>query len=186
VARAGTPGTAPERSVEQRLGALQKANKIRVERSRLKKDLAAGQIQISDVLAHPPACAETERVSVLLLAVPMYGPARVSKLLLRERISETKRLGGLSDRQRHALIQHFPHHLWKTPVDRTREHDCPTPSSIRARLRVLTLHFLGLRPTDGGAAIVDGHRGRCEIDRLRRPSSRGAPRGLSSRAARIS
>ena len=107
MARAETTGIAPARSTKQRLEALQKANTIRVERSRLKKELAAGQAQIIEVLAHPPAFAETERVAVLLLAVPMYGPARVSKLLVRERISESKRLAGLSDRQRRALIEHF-------------------------------------------------------------------------------
>jgi hypothetical protein len=88
---------------------LQKANTIRAERSRLKRDLAAGRVQITKVLAHPPEFADTERVVVLLLAVPKYGPARVSKLLTRERISETKRLGGLTDRQRQALIRHFQH-----------------------------------------------------------------------------
>ena len=107
MARARTTGTAPARSTNQRLEALQKANTIRAERSRLKKELAAGRAEITEVLAHPPACAETERVAVLLLAVPMYGPARVSKLLVRERISESKRLAGLTDRQRQALIEHF-------------------------------------------------------------------------------
>jgi hypothetical protein len=109
VARAGTAHNAPARTTQQRLGALEKANKIRVQRSRLKKDLAGGRVQITDVLAEPPAFAETERVAVLLLAVPTYGRSRVSKLLVRERISETKRVGGLTDRQRHALIQHFQH-----------------------------------------------------------------------------
>jgi hypothetical protein len=95
------------RSAEQRLEALQKANAIRAERSRLKKDLAAGRVQITAVLAHPPAYAETERISVLLLAVPKYGRTRVSRLLARHRISESKRLAGLTDRQRQALIDHF-------------------------------------------------------------------------------
>ena len=82
---------------------------IRVERSRLKKELAAGRAEITKVLAHPPAFAETERVSVLLLAVPTYGNSRVSRLLARCRISESKRLAGLTDRQRQALIEHFQH-----------------------------------------------------------------------------
>jgi hypothetical protein len=73
----------------------------------LKKDLAAQRVQITDVLAHPPAYAETEHISVLLRAIPKYGPARVSRLLARCRISESKRLAGLSDRQRQALIKHF-------------------------------------------------------------------------------
>jgi hypothetical protein len=91
----------------QRLEALQKANTIRAERSRLKKGLAAGRVQITDLLVHPPEYAETERISVLLRAVPMYGPGRVSRLLARHRISESKRLAGLTDRQRQALIDHF-------------------------------------------------------------------------------
>jgi S13-like H2TH domain len=107
VARAGTTSRSRARSAEQRLGALQRANKIRAERSRLKKDIASGRVQIAEVLSRPPGFAETERVATLLLAVPMFGPARVSKLLARERISATKRLGALTDRQRQALIQHF-------------------------------------------------------------------------------
>jgi hypothetical protein len=107
VARAAVSAETPARSAAQRLEALQKANTIRVERSRLKKDLAAGRVRIVEVLAHPPDFAETERVSVLLLAVPKYGNARVARLLAKHRISESKRLAGLSERQRQALIEHF-------------------------------------------------------------------------------
>ncbi len=107
MARAETTGSAPTRSKQQRLEALEKANAIRVQRSRLKKDLAKGQVRIADLLAHPPQYAATERISVLLLAVPMYGQARVSRLLAKHGISESKRLAGLSDRQRQALIEHF-------------------------------------------------------------------------------
>jgi hypothetical protein len=46
---------------------------------------------------------------VLLLAVPHYGQARVVRLLTQTSISETKRLAGLTDRQRTALINHFQH-----------------------------------------------------------------------------
>ena len=67
------------RSADQRLQALRKANGVRVERARLKKGLAAGRVQIVDVLALPPQFAETERVPALLFAVPKYGKARVSR-----------------------------------------------------------------------------------------------------------
>jgi hypothetical protein len=63
---------------DRRLDALRKANKIRSRRAQLKKDLAAGSVQIVDILALPPDFAETERVSVLLRAVPKYGSARVT------------------------------------------------------------------------------------------------------------
>ena len=92
---------------DQRLDALRKANKIRSRRAQLKKDLAAGSVQIVDILALPPEFAETERVSVLLRAVPKYGSARVTRLLIRARIGDSKRLGGLSDRERAELINHF-------------------------------------------------------------------------------
>ena len=104
--RARTAGAAPARSA-QRLEALRKANEIRVGRAQLKKELATGVVRIDEILAQPPDCAKTERVSVLLLAVPKYGSVRVSRLLTKTRISDSKRLGGLSDRQRAELIAHF-------------------------------------------------------------------------------
>jgi len=64
-------------------------------------------VQIVDILALPPDFAETERVSVLLRAVPKYGSARVTRLLTRARIGDSKRLAGLSDRERAELINHL-------------------------------------------------------------------------------
>ena len=110
MASTGKPGRlSRRRSKQQRLEALRKANEIRAHRSKLKKDLATGKTQIHKILANPPDYAHSERIAVLLLALPGYGPARVSKLLLKTRISESKRLGGLTDRQRGELIQHFHH-----------------------------------------------------------------------------
>jgi len=107
VAGDGKQNPVPARSENQRLDALHKANEIRSRRSQLKKDLAARNVQILDILTSPPDFAHSERIAVLLLALPGYGPARVSKLLHKTRISESKRIGGLSERQRAELIQHF-------------------------------------------------------------------------------
>ena len=110
VANTGKPGRLRRRrSQQQRLEALRKANEIRARRSKLKKDLATGKAQIHKIIANPPDYARAERLTVLLLALHGYGPARVNKLLLRTKISESKRLGGLTDRQRTELIQHFHH-----------------------------------------------------------------------------
>jgi len=98
---------APERSAEQRLQALRRANEIRTLRAQLKRDLAAGRVLIADVLIRPPAYAAGLRVSVLLRAVPRYGQARVSRLLANARISDSKRLGALTERQRAELLDHF-------------------------------------------------------------------------------
>jgi hypothetical protein len=107
VGRAKQAKARAAQSAEQRLEALRKANEIRVGRAQLKKELAAGTVRIEAILARPPDFAKTERISALLLALPKYGPARVSRLLTRVRISESKTLGGLSDRQRAELIAYF-------------------------------------------------------------------------------
>jgi hypothetical protein len=88
----------------QRLEALRRANEIRIGRAQLKKNLATGGVRIANVLATPPECAKTQKVHDLLLALPKYGPARVAHLLAHCRISPSKTVAGLSDRQRKELI----------------------------------------------------------------------------------
>jgi hypothetical protein len=93
---------------EQRFGALAKANEVRSARSLLKRDLAAGRIDLVRVLSEPPVCAQTAMVRDLLLSVPKVGPARVTRAFAQCRIADAKTVGGLSDRQRAALIQLLP------------------------------------------------------------------------------
>jgi S13-like protein len=93
---------------EQRLGALAKANEVRSARAHLKRDLAAGRVDLGRVLSDPPVCAQTAMVRDLLLAVKKVGPARVNRAFAQCRIADTKTVGGLSDRQRAALIRLFP------------------------------------------------------------------------------
>jgi hypothetical protein len=95
-------------TAEQRLESLRQANKIRVGRAKLKRQLTNGEVRIADILASPPECASTQKVEDLLLALPKYGPARVGRLLVRCRISPSKTVLGLSSRQRQELIRHLP------------------------------------------------------------------------------
>lgn len=99
----------PPRSSEQRLGGLAKANEVRRARARLKRDLAAGRVELARVLIDPPPCAQTAKLRDLLLAVPRIGPARVNRALAHCRIADGKTIAGLSDRQRAALIQLLHH-----------------------------------------------------------------------------
>ena len=80
------------------------ANEIRIGRAQLKMKLASGRVRITDILATPPECAQTQKVHDLLLALPKHGPARVTRLLVHCRISPSKTVAGLSDRQRKELI----------------------------------------------------------------------------------
>jgi hypothetical protein len=92
------------RSHVQRMDALARANEIRSQRAHLKRELKAGKIAIADLLAAPPSCIYTAKVFDLLLAVPRYGRVKVNKVLAHCRISPSKTVGGLSERQRTELV----------------------------------------------------------------------------------
>jgi len=100
-------GLTPERSLTQRMDALKRANEIRTERARLKRDLKAGRIQIQSLLLDPPEYLATAKVFDLLLAVPKYGRVKVNRILTHCRISPSKTIGGLSERQRNELVSYL-------------------------------------------------------------------------------
>ena len=103
--RTQSSGLAPERSLTQRMDALKRANEIRTRRARLKRDLKAGRAQIHGLLLDPPEYLLTAKVFDLLLAVPKYGRVKVNRILTHCRISPSKTIGGLSQRQRTELVQ---------------------------------------------------------------------------------
>jgi len=95
---------APERSLIQRMDALQSANQIRTKRANLKKDLKAGKYSVHDLLLDPPEWLHTMKVFDLLLSVPKYGRVKTNKVLQLCRISPSKTIGGLSPRQRTEVV----------------------------------------------------------------------------------
>ena len=98
------PTQAPLRSLDQRMEALRRANEIRVERAKLKKDLKVGVVTIDAVLADPPEYLLTAKVFDMLLSVPKFGRVKATRFLNQCRISQSKTVGGLSERQRSELI----------------------------------------------------------------------------------
>jgi hypothetical protein len=98
------PVAAPERSLTQRMEALQRANDVRSRRAQLKRDLKAGRQHIHELLLDPPEYLLSAKAFDLLLAVPKYGRVKVNKILGQCRISPSKTLGGLSERQRAELV----------------------------------------------------------------------------------
>ncbi len=92
------------RSHIQRMDALARANHIRTQRAQVKRDLKAGRLTVDSLLLAPPGCVETAKVFDLLLAVPRYGRVKVNKVLAICRISPSKTIGGLSERQRAELV----------------------------------------------------------------------------------
>lgn len=95
---------APERSLDQRMEALKRANNIRTARAKLKKDLKASRANIHAILLDPPEYVLTAKVFDMLLAVPKYGRVKTNRILNQCRISPSKTIGGLSERQRTELV----------------------------------------------------------------------------------
>jgi hypothetical protein len=106
-AKPHSAGFAPERSLAQRMEALKRANEIRIKRARLKRDLKGGRANVHVMLLDPPDYLETAKVFDLLLAVPKYGRVKVNRVLTHCRISPSKTIGGLSQRQRRELVSYL-------------------------------------------------------------------------------
>jgi hypothetical protein len=96
--------TAPDRSLQQRLEALQKANTIRSRRAELKRDLKARRRTLTPFLEEPPEWLLSAKVYELCLALPKVGRTKAGKLLRRAEVSPSKTIGGLSRRQRLELV----------------------------------------------------------------------------------
>lgn len=94
----------PSRSLYQRMEALQNANEIRTYRANLKRELKTGRANVVDLLENPPEKIETMKIMDLLLSVPKMGRVKNDKLLRSCRISPSKTVGGLSDRQRSEIV----------------------------------------------------------------------------------
>jgi hypothetical protein len=104
MAASRTSVQAPLRSLDQRMEALRRANEIRVRRAQLKKDLKDGSARIEQILRDPPEYVETAKVIDILMAVPKFGRVKAARFLNQCRISQSKTVGGLSERQRAELV----------------------------------------------------------------------------------
>lgn len=97
----------PERSTQQRMDALIKANTIRSQRSQFKRDLKAMRVVAHDYILNPPDWLHSMKILDLLMALPKYGHIKANGVLRACRMSASKTVGGLSDRQRAELISHL-------------------------------------------------------------------------------
>ena len=94
----------PERTMDQRMKALRKANDIRSQRAQLKRDLKAGKKKVETLLLDPPEYVLSAKTFDMLLAVPKLGRVKANRILGQCRISPSKTIGGLSERQRGELV----------------------------------------------------------------------------------
>ena len=93
----------------QHLQALHRANEVRLARADLKRRVACGEISASDVILQAPWEACSMSVSDLLMSQRRWGHQRCRRLLGQVFVSETKTVGSLTERQRHALADLLGH-----------------------------------------------------------------------------
>lgn len=99
----------PTLSDEQRRAALEKAAEIRKARADLKEQLKSGKTTLTAVLDR----AETDevvgklKVSAVLQAMPGIGKVKATQIMEKLKIAESRRLRGLGDQQRRALLAEF-------------------------------------------------------------------------------
>ena len=93
-----------ERGSSQCMEALARANQVRLARAALKRDVSAGRRSVTDVILESPWEAESMSLSELLCSQRRWGRARSRKLLASAALSEAKRLGTMTERQRRILV----------------------------------------------------------------------------------
>lgn len=95
----------------QHLLALDRANTVRRDRAKLKQRLkgapsgAAARIEAARVLRDPGDAAHSMTVMDLLCSCRQHGRAGALRVLHRVRVSEQATVGGITPRQRFALIE---------------------------------------------------------------------------------
>jgi hypothetical protein len=87
----------------QHMQALARANRVRLARAELKRSIARGDIDAAEVIRDCPWETESMTLAELLTSQRRWGRTRARKFLLGLALSENKRLGTLTSRQR-ALI----------------------------------------------------------------------------------
>ena len=93
-----------KRGTSQCMEALARANEVRLARAALKRDISAGRRNITEVITESPWEAESMSLSELLCSQRRWGRARSRKLLSSTALSEGKRVGSLTERQRRVLV----------------------------------------------------------------------------------
>jgi hypothetical protein len=84
--------------------ALARANEVRLARAALKRRVAAGECEVIEVVSDLPWEANSMSLAELLCSQRRWGRARSRKLLNSVGLSEGKRLGTLTERQRGILV----------------------------------------------------------------------------------
>ncbi len=95
----------PELSAEARAEALEKAKQARIKRAEVREQIKSGELSIQQVLElREDPIVGRMKVSTLIETLPGYGKAKSEKIMSELAIAESRRIRGLGERQRAALL----------------------------------------------------------------------------------
>ena len=98
----------PTLSPEQRTAALEKAAEIRKARAELKEQLKPGKTTLTGAdRAESDEVVGKLKVSAVLQSMPGIGKVRATQIMEKLKIAESRRLRGLGEQQRKALLAEF-------------------------------------------------------------------------------
>ena len=96
----------PQLSQDERIAALEKAKAARAKRAEIREELKAGKLSLEQVIdMKDDEVVGSMRVSVLIETLPGYGKAKAEKIMDELKIAKTRRLRGLGERQKAALLE---------------------------------------------------------------------------------
>jgi hypothetical protein len=96
--------TAPAVPTPQHMQALARANRVRLARAELKRSIARGETEAAEVVEGCPWETESMTLAELLTSQRRWGRTRSRKFLMALSLSENKRLGTLTPRQRKLVV----------------------------------------------------------------------------------
>ena len=97
---APAPSPASSMQVPQHMQALARANRVRLARAELKRSIARGEVEVEGVIRDCPWETDSMTLAELLTSQRRWGRTRARKFLQALSISENKRIGSLTSRQR--------------------------------------------------------------------------------------
>ena len=101
----------------QHMRALQQANRVRLARAELKRQVTDGETSVAHVVLECPWEAESMAIADLLMSQHRWGRTRCRRFLASIPMSETKTVGSMTERQRRALAGRLRGDIAEVNVD---------------------------------------------------------------------
>src|SRR5215208_5006281 len=101
--RGGSMDATATAPAPQHMRALARANRVRLARAELKRQVAEAELTVADVVLDCPWEAESMAIADLLMSQRRWGRTRCRRFLSALPMSETKTIGSMTERQRREL-----------------------------------------------------------------------------------